>query len=112
MGNLRAWFRFLMLLAAVGALTAAGTPALQTAPPLSQASAQPDLTAVKADFVPGDKIIFYDDFSDMVGDEPPPHWKVRGGAVELRVGAGIRQLTVMSERARLVPMLKGFVDVQ
>jgi uncharacterized protein len=62
---------------------------------------------VKADFVPGDKIIFYDDFSDMVGDEPPPHWKVRGGAVELRVGSGVRQLTVMSGNPRLTPMLKG-----
>ena len=105
MRNLRA-FVLLFLVFAVAALTSASAPAVQTAPPPSQASAQPDLTAVKADFVPGDKIIFYDDFSDMVGDEPPPHWKVRGGAVELRVGAGVRQLTVMSERARLVPMLK------
>jgi OOP family OmpA-OmpF porin len=100
-------FRSLLLLVTIAAVAIAAMPAIQTASPQSQASTQPDLTAVKADFVPGDKILFYDDFSDMVGDEPPPHWKVRGGAVELRVGAGIRQLTVMSERARLVPMIKG-----
>ena len=105
--NHNACFRLLLLLVAIAALTAVMMPALQTASPQSQASAQPDLTAVKADFVPGDKIIFYDDFSDMVGDEPPPHWKVRGGAVELKVGAGIRQLEVMSENARLIPMVKG-----
>jgi len=71
------------------------------------ATQQPELTTVKADFIPGDKTIFYDDFTDMEGDEPPPHWKVRGGAVALKVGAGIRQLTVMTERARLTPMLQG-----
>jgi len=105
MRNIPASLKFVLLAVAVAALAAAAGLALQTAP--SQAPAQPDLTAVKADFVPGDKIVFYDDFSDMVGDEPPPHWKVRGGAVELRVGAGVRQLTVMSERARLTPMIKG-----
>jgi outer membrane protein OmpA-like peptidoglycan-associated protein len=97
--------KLLVLLIAVTAFAAAIALALQTAP--SQAAAQPDLKAVKADFVPGDKILFYDDFSDMVGDEPPPHWKIRGGAVELRVGADVRQLTMMSERVRLVPMIKG-----
>ena len=47
-------------------------------------ASQPNLTAVKSDFVPGNKLIFYDDFTDMRGDEPPPHWKVRGGTAELR----------------------------
>jgi outer membrane protein OmpA-like peptidoglycan-associated protein len=105
MKNMPTGLKLVLLLVAVTALAAAVAPAVQTAPP--QASAQPDLKAVKADFVPGDKIIFYDDFSDMAGDEPPPHWKIRGGAVELRVGAGVRQLTMMSERVRLVPMVKG-----
>jgi len=77
------------------------------APQAAAPAAQPDLTTVKADFIPGDKTIFYDDFSDMEGDEPPPHWKVRDGAVALKVGAGIRQLTIMSGRMRLTPMLKG-----
>jgi len=83
----------------------AATP--QAASSAPSASAQPDLTAVKADFIPGDKTIFYDDFTDMAGDEPPPHWKVRDGAVELKVGTGIRQLTIMSGRLRLTPNLKG-----
>ncbi len=31
----------------------------------------------------------------MAGDEPPPHWKLRDGAVELRTGDAIRQLTAV-----------------
>jgi hypothetical protein len=85
-----------------GAAPAASAPQAAASP-----AAQPDLTAVKADFIPGDKTIFYDDFTDMAGDEPPPHWKVRGGAVELKVGPGIRQLTATTERVRLAPMLQG-----
>ncbi len=83
----------------------AATP--QAASPASQAGSQPDLTAVKADFVPGDKAIFYDDFTDMAGDEPPPHWKVRGGTAELRTGQGIRQLTMTARRMTLTPNLTG-----
>jgi OOP family OmpA-OmpF porin len=54
---------------------------------------QPQLVSVKSDFVPGEKIVFYDDFSDMLGDEPPPHWRVRGAAVELKTDGKVRQLT-------------------
>jgi outer membrane protein OmpA-like peptidoglycan-associated protein len=61
----------------------------------TDANGQPILTATKIDFVPGEKTVFYDDFSDMATDEPPPHWKVRGdGPVELRTGGGIRELTI------------------
>ncbi len=102
---------FVLLLAVIAALTVPAASAPQAAKPEAAtplaASAQPDLTAVKADFIPGDKTIFYDDFTDMAGDEPPPHWKVRDGSVELRIGSGIRQLTIMSGRLRLTPMLKG-----
>lgn len=94
-----------ILLVAPPAVPAAS--AQQATPAVPAASAQPDLTAVKADFIPGDKTIFYDDFTDMVGDEPPPHWKVRDGSVALKVGTGIRQLTIMSGRLRLTPMLQG-----
>ncbi|MEN6607068.1 MAG: OmpA family protein [Bryobacteraceae bacterium] len=66
---------------------------------------QPNLTAVKSDFVPGDKAIFYDDYTDMAGDEPPPHWKVRGGTAELRVGGGVRQMTMTASRMTLSPNL-------
>lgn len=86
---------------------AAPAPAPAAAALAAQGAAQPDLTAVRADFVPGEKVIFYDDFTDMAGDEPPPHWKVRGGSVALKVGAGIRQLTVMADRISLTPNIKG-----
>jgi outer membrane protein OmpA-like peptidoglycan-associated protein len=72
-----------------------------------QGSGQPNLTAVKSDFVPGEKTIFFDDFSDMAGDEPPPHWKVRGGTAELRTGDGVRQLTLTTHAMTLSPNLKG-----
>jgi outer membrane protein OmpA-like peptidoglycan-associated protein len=70
------------------------------------AGGQPDLTAVKSDFVPGDKLIFYDDFTDMAGDESPPHWKVRGGTAELQVGEGIRQLTMATHGMYVSPNIK------
>ncbi len=43
----------------------------------------------------------------MEGDEPPPHWKVRGGTAELRVGDGIRQLTMTAQRVTLTPNVTG-----
>lgn len=60
----------------------------------AQASEQPVLTAVKAEFIPGERTVFYDDLTDMADDAPPPHWKVRGGMAELRAGAGVRQLNL------------------
>lgn len=71
-------------------------PAAAAAPPPAGApageAAQPQFTTVKIDFVPGEKTIFLDDFSDMAPDEPPPHWKLRGHPVELRMAPGIREL--------------------
>ena len=56
---------------------------------------QPELTVVKADFMPGEKTIFYDDFTDMAAGDAPSRFKVRGPAPELRVGGAIRQLTAV-----------------
>ncbi len=81
-----------------------GSPTTSAAPP---SSAQPDLTAIKADFIPGEKTIFYDDFTDMAGDEPPPHWKVRGTVPELKVAFGVRQLTFKGESVSVWPNFKG-----
>jgi len=93
--------------AAVAPSPAAAGAAAPAAAPAPQAGGQPNLTAVKSDFVPGDKVILYDDFSDMAGDEPPPHWKVRGGTAELRVGEGIRQLTMTAQKTTLTPNVTG-----
>jgi len=65
-------------------------------------SDQPQFTTLKSTFVPGEKTIFYDDFTDMTADSAPPHFKVRGAAPELREGAGVRQLTV-TQRGSIFP---------
>lgn len=74
---------------------APASPAVSDTAASNAAGTQPDLRAIKVDFVPGEKTVFYDDFSDMAEDEPPPHWKLRDGRVELRTGANIRQLTTV-----------------
>jgi hypothetical protein len=100
------YFVFLVFLfgtraAGTGNVFGAEPPA--SAPQAQAASDQPNLTEVKSDFVPGEKTLFFDDFSDMGGDEPPPHWRVRDGAVALLTGENVRQLTSKSERVRLTP---------
>ena len=45
--------------------------------------------------MPGEKTIFFDDFTDMAAGDAPPHFKVRGPAMELRAGGGVRQLTAV-----------------
>ena len=96
-------FLFVLCSAAAGG-SGASTGAKSGA--TASSGGQPNLTAVKADFVPGDKLIFYDDFSDMAGDEPPPHWKVRGGTAELFVGEGVRQLTLATHGMYVSPNIK------
>jgi outer membrane protein OmpA-like peptidoglycan-associated protein len=68
---------------AAGSASAAGS---------SGASGQPELKSAKIEFIPGERTIFMDDFSDMEADEPPPHWKVRNGKVDLRIGGDVREL--------------------
>jgi OOP family OmpA-OmpF porin len=93
---------------AVGASTYQPAATAPAAGRPAAASGQPDLVAVKAEFVPGDRVFFYDDFTDMTGDDAPPHWKVRGGTAELRVGQGVRQLTMTAREVRMTPNLTGF----
>ena len=66
------------------------------------AAAQPEMTTLKSTFVPGDKTLFFDDFTDMTADDAPPHFKVRGAAPELRALGAIRQLTV-TQRGSMYP---------
>ncbi len=73
--------------------------------PASPASTpQPEFTTLKATFVPGEKTIFYDDFTDMSADDAPPHFKVRGAAPELRAAGNVRQLS-MVQRGSIFPNL-------
>jgi OmpA-OmpF porin, OOP family len=80
----------------------AQTAAAQTSDS-SAGSQQPQLTTLKSTFIPGEKTIFYDDFSDMGPDDAPPHLKTRGAAPELRVSGNIRQLTVVQKGTILSP---------
>ncbi len=88
----------------------AGTIQTQAAglPIAAQAQAssapQPELTTLKSTFIPGEKTIFYDDFSDMGAGDAPPHFKVRGAAPELRAAANIRQLSI-TQRGSMFPNL-------
>jgi outer membrane protein OmpA-like peptidoglycan-associated protein len=89
-----------------GVSAGAGQSGASTVAGGGQSGGQPNLTAVKSDFVPGDKLIFYDDFTDMAGDEAPPHWKVRGGTAELRTAGDIRQLTLLAHAMMISPNVK------
>ncbi len=95
--------------AGVAAAPAPTAQAAQAANPAAGPAAgdQPDFTALKDDFIPGEKIIFYDDFTDMAPDEAPPHWKVRGSAVTLLGSGALRQLNV-GYRTTLTPSIKNY----
>jgi outer membrane protein OmpA-like peptidoglycan-associated protein len=92
---------------AVAAAAPASAPAPNATPaaPAAGGSAQPDLVSLKSDFIPGEKTVFFDDFTDMLPDEAPPHFKVRGAAVHLKQGPGFRQATI-TERTEMTPALK------
>jgi len=70
----------------------------------AQAPAQPEMTVLKSAFIPGEKTIFYDDFTDMAPGDAPPHFKVRGAAPELRGGGSLRQLSAIA-RGSIFPNL-------
>jgi len=87
------------------ALFLAGAALAQTGrEPAAPATAQPEMTTLKSTFIPGDKTIFFDDFTDMTADSAPPHFKIRGAAPELSEGGGIRQLSI-SQRGLISPNL-------
>jgi outer membrane protein OmpA-like peptidoglycan-associated protein len=87
--------------AAASGMPMAGGAAPQAAPQANQGqsaatsaggSGQPELKSARIDFIPGERTIFFDDFSDMEPDEPPPHWKLREGRAELRTGGDVHEL--------------------
>jgi OmpA-OmpF porin, OOP family len=81
--------------AASRAPATAAASAVPTAAQQSPAgSAQPNFTSLKDEFMPGEKTIFYDDFTDMAAGDAPPHFKVRGASPDLMASGAIRQLTI------------------
>lgn len=51
------------------------------------------------DFVPGEELLLFDDYTDMPKGAAPPHWKVRGAAVRLvdgRLAVGAGSVTRMT----------------
>jgi outer membrane protein OmpA-like peptidoglycan-associated protein len=84
---------------------AAGPASAPAAAPA--AGGQPDFTALKDEFIPGSKILLYDDFTDMSPDEAPPHWKVRGASLTLMASGGARQI-VARQDIRMTPMVSPF----
>ena len=70
------------------------------------AAQQPELKTLKAEFVPGEKTLLFDDFTDMAPGDAPAHFKVRGAAPELKEGGDIRQLTATAN-CSLFPNIKG-----
>jgi outer membrane protein OmpA-like peptidoglycan-associated protein len=89
-----------------GASAPAATPA-SAAAANPGASAQPNFTVLKDDFIPGEKLLLYDDFTDMEPDEAPPHWKVRGTPVTL-MGAGASRQIAVGDRTYMTPLLDRF----
>lgn len=66
------------------------------------AQPQPELSTLKADFVPGEKTLFFDDFTDLAPGAALPRFQVRGAGVELQAAGDLRQLTV-SQRGSIFP---------
>ena len=62
-----------------------------------------------SDFIPGEKTLFYDDFSDMVKGSPPPHWKVRGAKVDLVIEGESKGLRA-EKSTNLYANLKGLPE--
>jgi OmpA-OmpF porin, OOP family len=75
-----------------GASSSAGTAPAAAPAGAPAAGGEPQFKSITIDFVPGERTIFYDDFSDMEQDEPPPHWRLRDGKVDLLIAGDVREL--------------------
>jgi OOP family OmpA-OmpF porin len=54
----------------------------------TSAAGQPEMKSAAIDFIPGERTIFFDDFTDVGADEIPPHWPVHDGKIEMRLKEG------------------------
>jgi outer membrane protein OmpA-like peptidoglycan-associated protein/curli biogenesis system outer membrane secretion channel CsgG len=59
----------------------------------------------KYDFIPGDKVIFYDDFSGEETGEFPSKWSLVDGVFEV-AAKGDRKLVLCSDRGTITPKIK------
>jgi OOP family OmpA-OmpF porin len=85
----------ILILAAWATAGSVATAMEPAAPPQEAgATSQPEMTTLTSTFVPGDKTVFFDDFTDMTADDAPPHFKVRGSAPQLKAAGDVRQLTI------------------
>jgi outer membrane protein OmpA-like peptidoglycan-associated protein len=66
---------------------------------LAPAVLHPRQSDEERDFVPGEKVVFFDDYSDMARGAAPPHWKVRQGAAKLTADGRL----LLSDRVTLFP---------
>jgi len=77
----------------------------KSAAPGEKAGGETEVSAVstKFDFVPGDKVLLYDDFSqDELGDFPA-HWTLNSGTVETAEMEGERWLRLAGDYGRVRP---------
>jgi len=96
----------MLFILVLGACLPAAVVAAPPGPAADEASVatQPELTTLKSTFIPGEKTVFFDDFTDMTGDDAPPHFKVRGSAPQLKAAGSVRQLTI-TQRGSIFPNL-------
>lgn len=86
-------------------LLAAGTMMLAIAGFAPAADAQqPQFAAITDEFLPGERTIFFDDFSDMLAGSAPARFRVRGAAPELMASGAVRELR-FSANGTLTPNL-------
>ena len=74
------------------ALAAAGILAVGAPLAGRPAPQQPEFATLKADFVPGEKTLFYDDFTQDDLGEFPAHWTLKQGTLEVAEMNGQRWL--------------------
>lgn len=71
----------------------------------TKAEGEPEVSAVstKFDFVPGDKVLLFDDFSEDELGEFPAHWTLNSGTVETAEMDGERWVRLAGDYGRIRP---------
>jgi OOP family OmpA-OmpF porin len=80
-------------------------PAPESAGEAAAPTAAVSTVSTKFDFVPGDKVLLYDDFSQDELGEFPGRWKLAAGTVEVAEMDGEHWVRLASDYARIRPKL-------